>query len=148
MAGKRKRKFRIGQAVASIYDPQRAFRIDESVSPERLFHEEGSDRWYTRTELLALGRANERPRRVDAATLAAAGRTRSLAFRGISGKQLVEGTAVKVAETRKCLECEAEFTPRRKRQKFCCDSHRTTYWKRQNRSHAEAEAIQVLTATA
>jgi hypothetical protein len=144
---KSRKKFRTGQQVRSVYDSQRKFRIDKSIQPERLFHEKGSDRWYTRSELLALGEANEPATRVGAKALASIGRTRSLAFRGISGKQLAEPGPAKQPEKRNCLECEAEFTPRRKRQKFCCDAHRTAYWKRQGRLQTEAGAVQACAAT-
>jgi hypothetical protein len=145
---KRRKKFRTGQSVCSVYDPQRKFRIDKSVKPERLFHEEGSDRWYTRNELRAIGEANESPARVDAKVLADIGRMRSLAFRGVSGKQLAETGPTKLLEKRSCLECEIEFTPKRVKQKFCRDAHRTAYWKRKDRLRAEAGAVQARAATA
>ena len=106
MKRKKRKKFRAGQIVRSIYDAQRTFRIDMSIQPERLFHEDGSDSWYTRTELLTLGEANERPAKVGVATFGAIGKMRSLAFRGISGWQLAGASSVRVAEKRKCLECE------------------------------------------
>ena len=81
---KRGKNFRTGQQVRSIYEPQRSFRIDKSIQPERLFHEEGSDRWYTRSELLALGDAKSIRTRVDAAMLEAIGKSPSAAFQAIS----------------------------------------------------------------
>jgi hypothetical protein len=51
---KRGLKFRVGQTVCSIYDPRRPFQIDKSAMPDRIFREKGSDRWWTKSELLAI----------------------------------------------------------------------------------------------
>jgi hypothetical protein len=134
--------------VRSIYDAHRTFRIDRSISPERLFHEEGSDRWYTRNELLAIKEANISVIGLDANIERERTIMRSLAFRGLSGRQLTGAQPAKQPETRRCRECEIAFTPKHKRQKFCCGPHRTAYWKRQYRSYVEGEGAQTLATTA
>ena len=52
---KRKKKFRIGQHVQSVYDASHTFIIDKSRIPDRIFHEKGSNRWWTKNELQAIG---------------------------------------------------------------------------------------------
>lgn len=49
--------FRIGQRVQTIHDASRTFVIDRSMVPERIFHEKGSNRWWTKSELQAAGAA-------------------------------------------------------------------------------------------
>jgi hypothetical protein len=58
---KHKEKFRVGQKVQSIVDPTHVFVIDESQVPDRIYHEKGSDRWWTKNELQCLG-ASEKSR--------------------------------------------------------------------------------------
>ena len=55
-----KNRFRVGQTVQSVYDPTHTFVIDRSLVPERIFHEKGSGRWWTKNELQTLG-APENP---------------------------------------------------------------------------------------
>ena len=50
-----KKKFRIGQRVQSAYDSSHIFVIDKSRIPDRIFHEKGSNRWWTKNELQASG---------------------------------------------------------------------------------------------
>lgn len=107
-----KKKFRTGQR--SVYDPQRIFRIDRSVLPERIFHEKGTDRWFTRSELLAIGEGEKPPAMADAATLRHAGTMRSHAFRGASGAVLAVPEPVQIMPERKCQECGTPFHPRRR----------------------------------
>jgi len=46
--------------VSSIYEPTRVFVTDESTVPDRIFHEKGSNRWWTKNELHIAG-APENP---------------------------------------------------------------------------------------
>ena len=57
---KNKSRFRVGQCVQLASDPTLTFVIDRSLVPERIFHEKGSNRWYTKSELQRLG-APENP---------------------------------------------------------------------------------------
>jgi hypothetical protein len=127
---KRKQKFRVGQKVQSVFDPTHAFVIDKSKVPERIYHEKGSDRWWTRTELQRLG-APENP--VTSFRLNGKGemrRTHSNAFPAIpSGPQIVSGVAAGLEE-RKCLGCDIRFRPKRRWQKFHSEACRLAHWKR------------------
>ena len=130
---KRKKQFRVGQTVCSIYEPGRTFTLDRSAMPERIFREKGSNRWWTKSELQRPG-APENP--------ATSSR--------LNGKEQMRGTHPKCAEDvsgglhsevkaavlglprRSCLECRAIFRPARPWQKFDSADCRRAYWKKVN----------------
>ena len=118
MSPKNKKKFRVGQTVQSIYDPTHTFVIDKSAVPERIFHEKGSDRWWTRNELQRVG-ASENPatsyRLNGKAECAQNARKCAHAISG--GLQVVAGLS-RGLEERKCSECGLRFQPVRPWQKF------------------------------
>jgi hypothetical protein len=126
---KSRQKFRVGQTVQSVYDPAHTFVIDRSVVPERIFHEKGSNRWWTRIELQHLG-APEDP--ATSFRLNGKGRMRgthpdaSPAVPG--GLQIVDGVSAGLDE-QKCLECGVRFQPKRKWQKFHSEACRRAHWK-------------------
>jgi hypothetical protein len=140
-------KFRVGQTVQSIYDASRTFVIDRSAVPDRIFHEKGSDRWWTRNELRRLG-ASEDP----ATSCRLNGKekmrgTHSNASPDNSGgPQIVVGVSSAV---RKCLlpECGVKFEPARPWQKFHSDACRLEHWKRTNQA-ASATPEDTLTSLA
>lgn len=113
-----KKKFRVGQKVQSVFDPTRVFVIDKSRVPERIYHEKGSDRWWTRNELQRMG-APENP--VTSFRLNGKGEmrgTRSDASpANPGGPQIVTGVSTSL-EVRKCLGCDLKFQPKRRWQKF------------------------------
>jgi len=139
------KKFRKGMKVCSIYDPERAFVIDKSLLPSRMFHEKGATRWYTKREL--------RPpnSRVKPAPQAKAGTLfyeRSRAFQGMA---LISRQQPKFI----CAECRVRFERKPKARPlkpgelaFCCGAHRTAHWKRQDRPQAKVRGPQGLAATA
>lgn len=127
---KSKNKFRVGQTVQSIYDATHRFVIDKSVAPERIFHEKGSNRWWTRNELQRLG-ARENP---------------ATSFR-LNGKNRMRGTHPHAStavfgvpfggtdprpglKQTRCLECGISFRQRRRWQKFHSEACRRAHWKR------------------
>ena len=133
---KRKKKFRVGQKVQSVFDPAHVFIIDESRVPERIYHEKGSDRWWTQNELQRLG-APENP--ATSTRLNGKGqmrRTRSNAFPGIPERPQIVAEVSAGQESKKCLlrECSAKFRPRRRWQKFHTEACRLAYWKLRSRA--------------
>src|SRR5580693_5569916 len=109
------KRFRVGQTVQSVYDVEHAFVIDKSQVPERIYHEKGSDRWWTRNELQRLG-APEHP--ATSTRLNGKGqmrRTHSNAFPPVPGKPRIVAEVSAGLERRKCMlhECSAEFQPNR-----------------------------------
>jgi hypothetical protein len=117
---KRKKKFRVGQRVQSACDATHTFVIDKSRVPERIYHEKGTDRWWTRKELQRVG-APENP--ATSIRLNGKGKmrgTHSNAFPGcLSELKIVVGPSEGPAQ-RKCLlaGCAVRFLPKRKWQKF------------------------------
>jgi hypothetical protein len=129
---KHQKKFRVGQKVQSINDATHVFVIDKSQVPERIYHEKGPDRWWTRNELQRLG-APENP--ATSIRLNGKGKMRGMhpnpnASPGISGgPQIVAENSVGL-EKRKCLGCEVRLRPTRRWQKFHSEVCRRAYWKR------------------
>jgi hypothetical protein len=125
------KKFRVGQRVQSIYDASHTFVIDRSVIPERIFHERGSNRWWTKNELQTAG-APENP--VTSIRLNGKGRMRgthpnaSPAIPG--GPQIVAGVSAGLEE-RTCLfsGCRVRFHPKRRWQRFHSETCRRAHWK-------------------
>ena len=139
-----KSRFRVGQRVQLASDPTHTFVIDKSVVPERIFHEKGSNRWWTKNELQAVG-APENP----ATSIRLNGKAKCAP--GISsGLQIVAGVSAG-PEERECLECGLRFQPARPWQQFHSTICRRAYWKRTRKSQArlrvEAKELKVLAAT-
>lgn len=131
MGTKRKQKFRAGQKVQSVFDPTHVFVIDKSKVPERIYHERGTDRWWTRNELQRLG-APENP--VTSIRLNGKGemhRTHSNAFPVIPGRPRIVAESSASPERRKCLlrECNVRFRPKRPWHKFHTEACRLAHWK-------------------
>lgn len=143
---KRKPKFRVGQRVRSIYNPERVFRIDKSILPERIFHEQGTDRWWTKRELLALG--DSKTGFMELAPSKKGGRmgTHPHAFQGISGKELGQSGTIENLKARNCLECGESFKPGKRWQKFCSDYCRRINWKRMHSPSRSGSATEMLLA--
>jgi hypothetical protein len=126
-----KKKFRVGQTVQSVYDPTHAFVIDKSRVPERIYHEKGSDRWWTKNELQRLG-TPENP--VTSFRLNGKGQMRGNARNASpaipSGPQIVAGVSAGL-EGQKCLfaGCRIRFGPKRRWQKFHSEGCRRAHWK-------------------
>ncbi|HWY05309.1 MAG TPA: hypothetical protein VNY24_00510 [Candidatus Acidoferrales bacterium] len=136
-----KKKFRVGQKVQSVFDPTHTFVIDKSRVPERIYHEKGSDRWWTRNELQRLG-APENP--ISSTRLNGKGqmhRTRSNAFPTLPGKPHIVSEVSTALGLRKCLlrECDVRFRPKRPWQKFHAEGCRLVYWKRRVSPESGAE---------
>jgi hypothetical protein len=135
------KKFRVGQKVQSVFDPTHKFVIDKSQVPERIYHEKGSDRWWTRNELQRLG-APENPgtsiRLNGKGKMRANARNASASISG--GLQIVAGVSVGPGE-RKCLECSLRFQPARPWQKFHSEACRRANWER-TRKRARLSADQ------
>ena len=130
MGAKHKKKFRVGQKVQSAFDPTHVFIIDKSRVPERIYHEKGSDRWWTRNELQRLG-APENP--VMSIRLNGKGkmrRTHSNAFPATPGGPQIVTLAPAGLEERKCLGCDLRFQPKRRWQKFHSEACRLAHWKK------------------
>jgi len=131
---KRRKKFRVGQRVQSVYDAANTFVIDKSRVPERIFHEKGSDRWWTRNELQHLG-APENPS--TSIRLNGTGRMRANARKcapsASGGLQIVAGVVAGL-EKRKCLECGTRFQPKRPWQKFHTEACRRANGERVRKS--------------
>src|SRR5207249_8559551 len=119
---KNKTRFRAGQTVQSIYDATHTFAIDKSAVPERIFHEKGSSRWWTKTEIQRLG-APENP----ATSIRLNGKAECAAMRrkcapGISGGLQIVAGPFPGLEEQKCLECSVSFQPARHWQRFCSEA--------------------------
>lgn len=127
---RRSAKFRVGQRVQSASDPTHTFVIDKSLIPERIYHEKGSDRWWTRNELQPFG-APENP--ATSFRLNGKGKMRANAHNASQGNpgglELVS-VAVRGIERRKCPECGVRFQPVRPWQKFDREVCRRANWKR------------------
>jgi hypothetical protein len=126
------KKFRVGQRVQSVYDATHTFVIDKSAVPERIFHEKGSNRWWTRNELQHLG-APENP--ASSIRLNGTGRMRGTHPDAPSANPSESHIATLTpagAETRKCLfsGCRIRFQPKRRWQKFHSETCRRAHWKR------------------
>ncbi|SRR5882724_12153309 len=139
------KKFRVGQTVQSIFDSTHTFVIDKSRVPERIYHEKGSDRWWTRNELQRLG-APENP--VTSFRLNGKAKMRGMHPKCApcipSGPQIVTEVSASL-EARKCLGCDLKFQPSRKWQKFHSEACRRAYWKR---TPFAAQRVQPAAATA
>lgn len=125
------KKFRVGQKVQSIYDPTHVFILDKSQVPERVYHEKGSDRWWTKTELQRLG-APENP--ATSVRLNGKGKMRGMhpkCAEGVSGEVASKAVATVLRLPRRvCLECRTVFQPTRPWQRFHAEDCRRAYWKR------------------
>lgn len=133
-----KNRFRTGQRVQLAADPGHVFVIDRSLVPERIYHEKGSNRWWTRNELQRLGSA-ENP----ATSLRLNGKGNAC---GMRAKCMQDDPAAAVPasgapflapETTQCLECGAPFKPTREWQKFDRTTCRYAYWRRVKSTRAE-----------
>lgn len=122
---------RKGQKVSSIYNPERAFVIDRVKQPDTIYHEKGSNRWWSSNELRAISEAN---RPVTASRVQAAQNSRSEAFIGNPAKQ---GRRRNKTYRRSCRFCGTEFTAHRPEAMFCPPVEgkpncRTQDWKLRN----------------
>ena len=118
-ASRRRKKWRArkGFFARSIYDG-RAFGIDASVLPNRLFHEKGTDRWWLGAQLRSILAPAEQVLRVSAKKKETLAGMHRLALQGAAGK-LAAALPKPELEVRACLECGHVYTPARKHQKFC-----------------------------
>ena len=133
MAGERKKKFRVGQRVQLASDAMHTFVIDKSAVPERIFHEKGSNRWWTRNELQRLG-APENP----ATSIRLNGKGNACGMRANACGAIPTPTAPEsLAPERPCLECGTPFKPTRKWQRFDRPACRFAYSRRAKLSRAE-----------
>lgn len=145
----RKNKFRVGQTVQSVYDPAHTFVIDKSAIPERIFHEKGSNRWWTRNELQHLG-APENP--AMSIRLNGKGKMRAKCAQMRAGHlsgalQIVPGVSAGLEE-RNCLECGLEFQPARPWQKFHTEACRRANGERVRKQARLQRHPQALAVTA
>jgi hypothetical protein len=133
----RKSKFRVGQTVQSAYDPTHRFVIDESQVPERIYHEKGSNRWWTRSELQRLGDPDNPVMSIRLNGKEKMHRTHSNAFSTDSGgPQLVAATAVDPND-RRCDECGVAFRLTRPWQKFHSRDCRLAHWKNKSEKNSK-----------
>jgi hypothetical protein len=107
------KSFRKGQKVSSVYNPDREFVIDRVIQPDMIYHERGSNRWWSKSELRAVLEA-KRP--VTASKLQAAKDSRSQAFIGNPAKQ---GRRRNKTYKRTCRFCGTEFLAARPEAEFC-----------------------------
>ena len=152
MSKKSKKRFRTGQQVRSVYDPTHTFVIDKSAVPERIFHEKGSNRWWTKTELQHLGAPENPATSIRLNGKAECAQNARNASAGISsGLQIVAGLSTG-PEERECLECGLRFQPARPWQKFHSEGCRRANWERARKgarlADAEVRAPQALAVTA
>ncbi len=143
-----RKRFRVGQTVQSVYDATHTFVIDRSTVPERIFHEKGSNRWWTRTELQYLG-APENPAtslRLNGKAECAENAPQCAA--GISGGLQIVSGPFPGLEEQKCLECGLEFQPTRPWQKFHTEEcRRANGWRARKQARLQRRP-QALAATA
>ena len=140
-----KKKFRVRQRVQSIYDASHTFVIDRSALPARIFHEKGSNRWWTKNELQAIGAA-ENP--LTSHRLNGTGEMRENAFQCVPE---AEKTAPEVStglEQRECPHCRVRFQPRRRWQKFHSEACRLRHWKQRREGAVNQEQAANELATA
>jgi hypothetical protein len=133
------RKFRVGQKVQSIYDSTHMLVIDKSQVPDRIYHEKGSDRWWTRNELQRLGEP-ENP--ATSFRLNGKGKmrgTRSNASTGVPVVACISSSASSRPKTIRCPECGDLFQPKRPWQRFHSESCRRAHWRRPT----DANTVQV-----
>lgn len=132
---KRRKKFRVGQRVQSAYDPTHVFVIDRSRLPQRIYHEKGSARWWTKNELQRFG-TPENP----ATSIRLNGKNQMRGMHPNASPATRErpslATEVSARLKTKCLlpECRVRFLPKRPWQKFHSEACRRAYWK--GMSHA------------
>jgi hypothetical protein len=127
---KRKKKFRVGQRVQSVYNPTHVFVIDKSRVPERIYHEKVSNRWWTRNELQRLGAPENPATSIRLNGKSRMRRTHSNAFPAIPGKPSIVTEVSAGLEKPRCLECGLRFQPARPWQKFHSEGCRLAHWKR------------------
>lgn len=135
MRGRRK-KFRVGQRVQSIYDATHTFVIDKSMVPDRIYHEKGTDRWWTKNELQELGAA-EKPE----TSFRLNGKAKCVQMRGKCVAVVSERPTLAVGPRprfpeRECLGCGTVFQPKREWQRFHSTSCRYAYWNKAGRENA------------
>jgi hypothetical protein len=124
-----KKVIRIGMRVRSIYDPTREFIVDRTKQPDKLFHEKGSKRWYSRFELQSVSK--------HALKLTAKLKTKALAIRSDAFQGMPPGSLPHSPTLYRftCLFCGTEGTSKRKGTKFCTEKGkccRTRYWRNRN----------------
>jgi hypothetical protein len=131
----KRQRFRVGQRVQSVFDPTHVFVIDESRVPERIFHEKGSNRWWTKNELQRLGTPEDPATSVRLNGKEKMRGTRSNAFSAVSGGLRIVAEVTTGPEQRECLlrECAVTFQPKRPWQKFHSEACRLAHWKRSGR---------------
>ena len=141
---KSKKRFRIGQRVQTIYDASHAFVIDKSRIPDRIFHEKGSDRWWTKNDLRQVGAA-ENPltsHRLNGTEEHARGCAQCA-----QGHPREPESTPSLAK-RLCLACNAIFEPVKPWQRFDSEDCRRAYWKQNRSARVRSEAPQALEAIA
>jgi hypothetical protein len=143
---KSRKEFRVGQTVQSVYDPTHTFVIDRSRVPERIFHEKGSNRWWTRNQLQHLGAA-ENP--ATSIRLNGTGRMRGThpdASLTIPGGPHIVAAVSEGLEERKCLltGCRVRFQPKRRWQKFHSEGCRRAHWKQTTAAPTAAKTLRAV----
>jgi hypothetical protein len=123
---KRAKKFRVGMRACSIYQPERVFVIDRSAIPARIFHEKGSNSWWTKKELQAIG-APENP--LTSHRLNGTGEMRENAFQCVPEAEKTAPEASAGLGQRECPHCRVRFQPKRRWQKFHSEACRLRHWK-------------------
>lgn len=128
---------RVGMRVRSAFQSNHVFMIDASVRGERLYHEQDSDRWWTKAELRpathvsdAAGhftgqKAPDKP--LTQGELRRLRKTRVNAFKAVPVKQLKAPTAGARVE---CVGCGKMFKPPRPWSKFHDKPCHDAYWKK------------------
>ena len=133
-------KFRVGQTVQSAFDASHTFVIDKSKVPARIFHEKGTDRWWTRSELQRLGAPENL-----AMSLRLTGREKMRhcvpnASPGSAHGPALSDTSVQPPQKRVCPICRKAFEPTRPWQRFDTGACRRASWKR---SHLPSKLISI-----
>lgn len=135
---KSRKRFRVGQRVRSVYDRQRAFVIDKSIVPARLYHEKGSDRWWTKNELEAITATARRVKPLNSRQLRGVATTRFLALKSVAMEDRRPTRQPKAPTERKCQNCPVRFKPKRPWQKFHSEACRWANWKEAESARQDA----------
>lgn len=136
---KKRKRFqpRVGLRVRSAYNGGHVFVIDASVRGERLYHEQNSDRWWTREELRAATHASDpsghftgqkAPERgLSQGEVRRLRKIRADAFKAVPAKRFTSPTT---GPRRECLGCGKLFKPPRPWSKFHDKPCHDAYWKK------------------
>ncbi len=105
--------------------------FDKSLVPERIYHEKGTDRWWTRNELQHLGAPENLATSIRLNGKEQMRRMRSDAFAAIPGKPQIVAEVTAELEEKKCLlrDCNVRFQQKRPWQKFQSEACRLAHWK-------------------